>query len=52
MNSQLAISDIVDDYKDIEMLNIEKILTLSYNIYLMRQIFELRHSPSSGTENE
>ena len=30
-------------------LNIEKTLTLSYNVSLLGQIFELRHSPSSGT---
>ena len=28
----------------------EKILTLTYNELYLKQIFELRHSPSSGTK--
>ena len=29
-------------------VDIEKTLALSYNVYSLRQIFELRHSPSPG----
>ena len=37
-------------YTNFEEKFIEKALTLSYNVHLLGQIFELRHSPSSGTK--